>query len=59
MFKLGHLFLTNRSIKDDPVPTVREIFVQEIMTLAGSEFEGEAIDMDSIAFACKFIIFPS
>ena len=34
---------------------MRDILIQEIMTLSNSEFEGEAIDMDSVAFAGKSI----
>ena len=32
---------------------VRDVLIQEVMTISNSEFEGEAIDMDSVAFAGK------
>ena len=39
------------------VANVRDVLIQEIMTLNNSEFEGEAIDMDSIAFAGKHTVY--
>ena len=50
------LFLNFRDVKRNMVAKVRDILIQEIMTLNKSEFEGEAIDMDSVAFAGKFLI---
>ena len=35
-------------IQNDPLPHIRDIFVQEAMLLEGGEFEEEIIDMDSI-----------
>ena len=43
-----------REAKRKIVANVRDVLIQEIMTLSGSEFEGEAIDMDSVAFAGKY-----
>ena len=40
--------------KTDVIESLRDILLQEIMTLEDSEFEGEAIDMDNIAFASEF-----
>ena len=40
-------------MKENPVEHVRDILVQEIMTIEESQFEKEAIDMDSISFARK------
>jgi len=37
--------------KSDVIESLRDILIQEIMTIENSEFEGEAIDMDTIAFA--------
>ena len=37
----------------NPVEHVKDILIQEIMTLEKSTFEQEAIDMDSISFAGK------
>jgi len=34
---------------------LKDILVQEIMTIENSEFEGEAIDMDNIAFASELL----
>ncbi len=39
--------------KFDLIESVRDIMIQEIMNIDTSEFEGEAIDMDNIAFASK------
>ena len=41
-------------MKENPVEHVRDVLVQEIMNIEGSQFENEAIDMDSISFARKF-----
>ena len=38
------------------IESVRDIMIQEIMNIEKSEFEGEAVDMDNIAFASKFTI---
>ena len=38
-------------MKDNPVEHVRDILVQEVMNIEGSEFQNEAIDMDAISFA--------
>ena len=45
--------LFNRRAKPNPVEHVKDILIQEIMTLERSAFEKEAIDMDSISFAGK------
>ena len=42
-----------RDIKRKIVANVRDVLIQEVMTISNSEFEGEAIDMDSVAFAGK------
>jgi len=42
-----------REIKRKIVANVRDVLIQEVMTISNSEFEGEAIDMDSVAFAGK------
>ena len=44
-------FYHYRETKRKLVSNVRDVLIQEIMTISGSEFEGEAIDMDSVAFA--------
>ena len=51
--KRGHLYIfyRYRETKRKLVSNVRDVLIQEIMTISGSEFEGEAIDMDSVAFA--------
>ena len=51
----NHFFYIFRDVKRKIVANVRDILIQEIMTISGSEFEGEAIDMDSVAFAGKYI----
>ena len=52
-------FYLYREAKRKIVANVRDVLIQEIMTLSGSEFEGEAIDMDSVAFAGKYFeLFP-
>lgn len=50
-------FHISRDTKRKIVANVRDVLIQEIMTLSNSEFEGEAIDMDSVAFAgnCKLL----
>jgi hypothetical protein len=35
------------------IESVRDILVQEVMSIEGSDFEGVAVDMDNIAFASK------
>ena len=40
-----------RRAKPNPVEHVKDILIQEIMTLEKSVYEQEAIDMDSISFA--------
>ena len=47
-----HLSLC-RSILSEAVPVIKDVFLQEIMTLSGSAFEDETVDVDSIKFACK------
>ena len=44
--------------KVEVIDALRDILIQEIMTIENSEFEGEAIDMDTIAFASKYFILP-
>ena len=39
--------------KMEVIEALRDILIQEIMTIENSEFEGEAIDMDTIAFASE------
>ena len=39
--------------KFDLIESVRDVMIQEIMNIEKSEFEGEAVDMDNIAFASK------
>ena len=46
-----------RRAKTNPVEHVKDILIQEIMTLEKSAFEQEAIDMDSISFAGKTKMF--
>ena len=50
-----HLYEIFRSSRFDPVPAIKDVFLQEVMTLAGSEFENEALDMDSIKFASEYL----
>ena len=49
-------FFLFRRVKENPVDHVRDILVQEIMSMDNSEFSKEAIDMDSISFAGKEFI---
>ena len=42
--------------KFDLIESVRDIMIQEIMNIEKSEFEGEAVDMDNIAFASELTI---
>jgi hypothetical protein len=42
-------------MRENPVEHVRDILIQEVMTIEGSEFEGDAMDMDAISFASKFL----
>jgi hypothetical protein len=53
VFIKSHLFKFTRETKRKIVANVRDVLIQEIMTISDSEFEGEAIDMDSVAFAGK------
>ena len=53
IFNHDHLFYFYRDIKRKIVANVRDVLIQEVMTISNSEFEGEAIDMDSVAFAGK------
>ena len=46
-------FLNCSQEKFDLIESVRDVMIQEIMNIEKSEFEGEAVDMDNIAFASK------
>ena len=50
-----HLSLC-RSILSEAVPVIKDVFLQEIMTLSGSAFEDETVDVDSIKFARKHFL---